>query len=740
MEVRAGLIGAGYIASWHAAAIGRLDGVKLTAVCDADGGRAQKLAEPLGAASFSSIQDLLDSNSCDVVHILLPPLMHANCALQAIGSNKNVFLEKPMCLSSSDCRQIIDAAKSRNLTVGVNHNFLCLPSVDKLSQSIRQKELGDIDHLTVDWMVPLGLAAPGAANSWLTSNHYNAFLEVASHPLGFLAYLLDEPKSFAVNVGNRIDYPNGRSVFARWQIVGETARGTGFTVRVSMSDGYAQRKVEVRGFGGRATLSYDRDIFTLERQSQHDIIVEPFLAARDFASQIKRQAWSNLRTQAASLDKLSPFGLSLTRSIGAFYSTINTQPDSRISAELGCKVVQLAERCIAASAIGTTNDEVATSVEGTIASLEEVAASSQSISLAFAEPAIKGTVLVFGGTGFIGQHLVRQLVADGYKVAVVSRRSCPELDGYKDRVKVLVGSVSDSDFLEAAVQGADYVHHLARPSEARSWNDYVTGDIDMTRLIGEACCKPNIRRFVYTGTIDSYFSGGNDLICEATGLDPQISNRNLYARSKAKCEDVLKELHLHRQLPLVIARPGIVLGRGGSPLHPGVGMWLSPTTCLLWGHGVNKLPFVLVEDVATALINMLESPNAVGEDYNLVGDPLLDARQYIASYEAALHCRVQTYQRAIWRYFMWDCLKNLIKIIARPSDARMPSYRDWKSRSYSARYDNTKAKGQLNWRPAQGVDTLVALGIDAPVQQLYHTSRSGVSTMNGCQAEVQPGS
>lgn len=729
--MRIGLLGAGYIAPWHVAAINRLRDARVTAVCDADIGRARRLAEPLGAAWYASIPELLEADACDTVHILLPPSMHAPSALQTIQSKKHVFLEKPMCLTSQDCLDIIRVGESSNVKVGVNHNFLCLPSVDKLSQSIRQKALGQIDHLTVDWMMPLGLKSSGAANSWLTATPFNAFLEVASHPLAFVAYLLDDVDSVTVHASDRVDFPDGKSVYARWQIIGETISGTGFTIRLSLAEGFPQRRVEARGFGGRATVVYDRDIFTLEQHSRHDIIVEPFLTARSQARQLNLQAWRNLRTQATSLDKLSPFGLSLARSIEAFYSTLGGPADPRISAELGFKVVKLAERCVAAASICPANGEAHSNEGDSISHISEVANNSASTFAATVAPEIKGRVLVFGGAGFIGRHLVRQVVDDGYEVAVVSRRPCPELHGYKDRVKVHTGSVHDGPFLRAAVEAADYAYHLARPSEARSWSDYVSGDIGMTRIIGEACCQPNIRRFVYTGTIDSYYSGGNDVISEATGLDPRISRRNLYARSKAGCEEVLKELQRKQGLALVIARPGIVLGSGGSPLHPGVGLWPSPTTCLLWGRGDNKLPFVLVEDVVAAMVRMLDSPNIEGEDYNLVGDPLLNARQYLAAYEAVLNCQVQVFPHEIWRYFFWDCVKNITKAIVRRGDARMPSYADWKSRSYAARYDNTKAKEHLNWRPTPDPTSLATIGIEEAVRHFFQKTKSNYFVSTG---------
>ena len=64
-------------------------------------------------------------------------------------------------------------------------------------------------------------------------------------------------------------------------------------------------------------------------------------------------------------------------------------------------------------------------------------------------------------------------------------------------------------------------------------------------------------------------------------------------------------MHHARGLPLVIARPGIVVGPGGPLQHWGIGRWHGPGAVRLWGNGRNVLPFVLVDDVADALVLIL---------------------------------------------------------------------------------------------------------------------------------------
>ena len=146
-------------------------------------------------------------------------------------------------------------------------------------------------------------------------------------------------------------------------------------------------------------------------------------------------------------------------------------------------------------------------------------------------------------------------------------------------------------------------------------------------MLAEAALADGVRRFVYTGTIDSYDSADARTVIDArTPVDARMARRNLYARSKAACEALLQRMHAERGLPLVILRPGVVVGVGSPPAHWGVGMFHSDTRAELWGDGTNKLPLVLVDDVAEGLALALDVPDIEGKTLLLTDEPLLSAR------------------------------------------------------------------------------------------------------------------
>jgi len=205
------------------------------------------------------------------------------------------------------------------------------------------------------------------------------------------------------------------------------------------------------------------------------------------------------------------------------------------------------------------------------------------------------------------------------------------------------------------------------------------------------------------------------VITSDTPLDAKIHRRNHYAHSKAACEALLMDLHRKHRFPVVIFRPGIVIGRGCPPAHGGVVMYSSDTRMQLWGHGRNPLPFVLVEDVADALALALDKPGIEGQAFLLTDEPLLTGRDYVAAVSAACGTTVRAEPTSIWKFYLGDLLREAVKHLIRHPNRRLPSYRDWASRRQAARYDSSKTREVLGWRPAGTRDALVARGIVGPV-------------------------
>ena len=179
---------------------------------------------------------------------------------------------------------------------------------------------------------------------------------------------------------------------------------------------------------------------------------------------------------------------------------------------------------------------------------------------------------------------------------------------------------------------------------------------------------------------------------------------------------MLLDLHKEKGLPVVIFRPGIVIGKGCPPAHWGVGMFQSATRVQFWGSGENKLPLVLVEDVANALVLGLDKEGIEGQSFLLTDEPLLSAREYVEIVSRESGTKLRAAPTPIWKFFFVDVLKEAAKHAIKHPNRKVPSYRDWDSRSHRARYDNSKTMQVLGWQPAGTREALIERGIVAAVR------------------------
>jgi nucleoside-diphosphate-sugar epimerase len=160
------------------------------------------------------------------------------------------------------------------------------------------------------------------------------------------------------------------------------------------------------------------------------------------------------------------------------------------------------------------------------------------------------------------------------------------------------------------------------------------------------------------------------------------------------------------------------MGPGGSPFHWGVGMWSANSICQVWGDGDHPLPIVLVSDVAAALITAMTTPNIEGQSFNLVGEPVLTARQYVAELERCLGVKLDVRQTPIWKFYLTDMGKWLVKCLVRHPNRRLPSYRDWESRTQRAKFDCTKAKRVLKWTPTLDRSSVIQEAVVLPATEI----------------------
>ena len=125
MEHGFGIVGAGVIGAFHAAAVALVPGARLVAVTDVDPGRAQAFAGRHGCAAEASLDALLRRDDVEVVAVCVPSGRHAEVGVPIAAAGKSLVVEKPIDVTLAAADRLIDAVASAGvaMTVISQHRF-----------------------------------------------------------------------------------------------------------------------------------------------------------------------------------------------------------------------------------------------------------------------------------------------------------------------------------------------------------------------------------------------------------------------------------------------------------------------------------------------------------------------------------------------------------------------------------------------------------------------------------------
>lgn len=225
----------------------------------------------------------------------------------------------------------------------------------------------------------------------------------------------------------------------------------------------------------------------------------------------------------------------------------------------------------------------------------------------------KEQVLVTGANGFVGSHLVEALLAQGYRVRCLVRRTSDLTFIRHLPVEWAYGDVARGEGLEAACAGAEAVCHFAGATKARDRETYFRVNAEGTRHLLAACerAAPQMRRFIYASSIAAAGpSPDNHPIDESFPPQPLTH----YGRSKLQGEHFCREYA--NRLPVVILRLPPVYGPRERDIYSYF-QSVNRGVKLLLGRGERRASFIYVHDLVSLvlLVLKLEDDRAVGQTY-----------------------------------------------------------------------------------------------------------------------------
>lgn len=704
---RAGIVGAGYISDFHVTAINKRNDVTLAAVCDLNEAAAKKLVSGQEYVDvYTDIDTMLAEANLDVVHVLTQPDSHHFLAKKVIEAGCDVILEKPVTANSSEAESLAQLAQEKGVGIAINHNFVFSRPFNALRKVIDNGELGPLKSVRVVWKKGLAQMNFGPWNLWMLREPGNILFETGSHSLSELLAIVPEPEITHVDPRLPKALPSGSIFYRRWNITAQ-AGPINIHIETAFDQGYEQHFVEVEGMFGVAYADIENDIFTIDQPTGRAYDAERLhVNLRGGAA----RTWQAARTYGSYA--ASKFLKSAT---GAPYETSMLNGIDNCYQQIQGKAPRRESSIDYAIAIAKT----AEAIQGKMPEAPVLDSSgNQQIPETVDEPQLDATVLIVGASGFIGKRLLTALQDKGVKVrALVRNASALTGIDFKDNCEIMVGDFRNTEVMEKALKGIEVVYQLA-VAHGNSLEGYIKADVEPTKRFIEQCKQHQVKRFVYTGTIDSLYLGpGAGRIKESDGVDDKIERRNNYAHSKSMTEAYLNNLYRAENFPVVIIRPAIVLGAGGPINHVGVANWSGLGRCAYWGNGDHNLPLVLVEDIVSGLISAMETEGIEGRTYNLSAEPCLSARDYVAEVEKVLGSKVNAASSSYLKHYIGDMVKWGVKVLARHPDAkRVPSTRDWRCREQHASFDTSAAQRDLNWQPTNDRETIIEKGIREPTR------------------------
>jgi uncharacterized protein YbjT (DUF2867 family) len=222
-------------------------------------------------------------------------------------------------------------------------------------------------------------------------------------------------------------------------------------------------------------------------------------------------------------------------------------------------------------------------------------------------------VTVFGGSGFVGRHVVRALVKRGYRVRVAVRR--PDLAGFLQplgmvgQIHAVQANLRYPDSVAAAVKGASAVVNLVGILQEGGRQNFAAVQANGARVIAQACAAAGIARLVHVSAI---------------GAD--AGSKSLYARSKAEGEAAV----LAAVPGAVILRPSIVFGPEDGFFNRFAALARMLPALPLVGGGDTRFQPVFVGDVAEAVARGVDGVVTGGRIYELGGPEVKSFRELLA--------------------------------------------------------------------------------------------------------------
>ena len=677
--MRIAIVGCGLNSDYHLNFAKEYPGAEIVGIVDRDQEKARACADKHGIrAVFPGIQELVDAENPDVIHIVTPPRTHAALAREALARRCHVLIEKPLALDLQEATELYDLAERQGVRLCAMHNHFFDPCMARAHQLVREGMAGEImnveSYYGLNTRIPAFREYP-APNvlPWLYTLPGGVYHDFMAHPLYVMLEYTGRPKELKVMKRSHGVLPRDLPDELKVVIDGERAFGT-----LTFSFAARPHLHFLRIYGSSMMVEVDFNTMTTVAHPQSRLPKAAQKATYNLSESSQRFSQTVSNVSNFLRGKLKPYhGMKLL--IHRFYDAVQGGGEMPVTRDQALLVIE-------------TMDRIWEQLRPEPLTFDPVIPPSST-------RAEKQRVLVTGGTGFLGKNVVRGLTQAGYQVRVLARKLSP-IEGLRNgNVEIYFGDVADKASLAAAFEGVDLVVHAAAGTSGKK-QDCEQGTLQGTRNVLELCEGRKVRKLVYISSCSVY--GVTDCktdqrVTEGSALERFPNRRGDYSASKQAAEDLVRWSLERSRFPAVILRPGTIYGPGGEVFSPMLGLSLFDKLFVVFGLGGFILPYVYIDNVVDAIIKSLQSREADNRIFNVADEHGITKRQYMQAVVKRIHPRALVLYCPLGLLYAATAAQEFLARLLN----RAPFLTRYRliSSQRSVRYDSSKIRETLHWAP-----------------------------------------
>jgi predicted dehydrogenase len=255
-RLRAAVVGAGPVGAIHARALAADPVVELVSVCGRTASKTQGLADLLGVAARTSVDEMLELDVPDLVCICTGNKDHVGPSMAALEAGASVFVEKPLAFTVNEARAVVELARTRGVPLGVDFNHRFSPAYRRARSFVDAGGIGEPAYLSMKMSGDLYKDL---------NDPYAMLVETQGHCLDMLRHFGGEIAAISAHLAD----PRTVGVFTSASIGVEFDSGAVGCILGSWDGSYAHPQAQMFEFSGTRGAVVVENIVEAVRQFRH---------------------------------------------------------------------------------------------------------------------------------------------------------------------------------------------------------------------------------------------------------------------------------------------------------------------------------------------------------------------------------------------------------------------------------------------------------------------------------------